>query len=227
MIEPDYGKVSVTPTSSFFSKNGLFGSWPTQDDIQALVDWGVDVIVNLAFSTEKKVKPYAVPVDKHVEVINFPIRDRSVPENKIDFCSLVVQICNVLSKGKKVYIHCKGGHGRSGLLVASVIAYKTGMSADEAIALTSKYHSDRQVMHQRWRVIGSPQTNYQKTFVRNLFYTVEIEVFFCKHVVPKLDSKMEKCLNCFLLQTHLSRIIGPKGSSLMRLREKLMKSCKT
>lgn len=216
MIDQPIEKVQVTPTSSFFHRNGLFGSWPSQDDIEALVAWGVDVIVNLACATEKKVKPYTVPPDTNIDVVNFPIQDRSTPDDKIAFCSLVIKICDCLAKGRKVYIHCKGGHGRSGLLVAAVIAYHLGKTPQEAIALTSMYHAERRVMRQRWRELGSPQTVYQKKFIANLFCGHDTQLVFGRDVERRFDA--------ILLQTHLGQIVGPESEKLMRRREKLMKS---
>ena len=214
MIDNVNNMVCVTPTSSFFAANGLFGSWPSQDDITALIAWGVDVIVNLASASERKVTPYTVPPDTNITVINFPIRDTSIPDDKIAFCSLVVKICDFLSKDMKVYIHCKGGHGRSGLLVAAVIAYTRRISPFDAIALTNEYHSKRQVMKEIWRSIGSPQTGNQKKFVIDMFPVHDTAI-----------TGVENYMKMFLIQTNLGRIVGPRGEKLMRLREKLMKSC--
>lgn len=214
MIDNVNNMVFVTPTSSFFAANGLFGSWPSQDDIAALLKWGVDVIINLASANERKVTPYTVPPDTNVTVINFPIKDTSIPDDRIAFCSLVVKICDFLSKGMKVYIHCKGGHGRSGLLVAAVIAYNRHISPHDAIALTNEYHSSRRVMKEIWRSIGSPQTDNQKKFVIDMFPV---------HDTP--TTAAENHVKMFLMQTNLGRIVGPKGDKLMKLRKKLMRTC--
>ena len=214
MIDEEKSEVYVTPTSSFFADNGLFGSWPSQDDIEALISWGVDVIVNLASVNEKKIKPYDVPPDTNVQVINFPIQDRSVPDDKLAFSILVVKIYEDMKKGKKVYIHCKGGHGRSGLLVAAILAYLNKITPQEALALTSKYHSNRKVMKSRWRDLGSPQTPTQKKFVVNLFTDRDTNMFRHHEIYMKF----------LLMQTYLGRLCGPDGHKLTRKREKLMKS---
>lgn len=207
---------NITKNSSFFCENGLFGTWPTQEQVNILEDWGVNVFVNLANEDEKKVTPY---VTSKAEVISHPVPDRSVPKDKLKFCALVIEVCQMLSSGKKVYIHCKGGHGRSGVLVAAVLAYRNKISASEAIALTSKFHSEREVMRSKWRDIGAPQTYNQKRFVSSLFQTHDTE----EDLSPFKDVKteVETYLKIFLLQTLLGKISGPNGKRLMKLREKL------
>jgi ADP-ribosyl-[dinitrogen reductase] hydrolase len=67
----------------------------------------------------------------------FPMLDVSVPRaDKADeFRLLVKQVLAAVQEGETVVAHCRGGLGRSGLFVACVLA-ESGMSADEAIALT-------------------------------------------------------------------------------------------
>jgi hypothetical protein len=211
---------NITPNSSFFCENGLFGAWPTQEQVDKLEKWGVNVFVNLANDNEKKVTPYTTSPD--TEVISYPIPDRSIPRDKIRFCSLVIEVCRRLSLGKKVYIHCKGGHGRAGMLVAAVLAYKNKISAIEAIGLTTKFHSERKNMRKKWRDIGAPQTSDQKHFVSSLFPTHDTE----EDLSPfkDIETEVEFYLNFFLRQTLLGKISGPRGSKLMKLREKLFSS---
>ena len=219
---PDLNITPITKTSSFFDKNGIFGAWPTQEQIKTLVDWGLDVIVNLASENERNVVPYSLDEYRNVTLINYPITDLSIPSDKISFCSLVVKVCDFLSVGKKVYIHCKGGHGRSGMLVAAVIAYKNNIPISEAIIEATSHHSKREVMKKKWRDIGAPQTTYQKRFITNLFsdHNTERELSPFKDI----ENEIETYLKLFLLQTHLGKITGPNGKKLMHLREKLMKT---
>lgn len=157
----------VTYTSSFFCENGLFGAWPTQAEVDELENWGVKVFVKLANEKEEIVTPYTT--SSASEIITYPITDSSVPEDKEEFMSLVVSMCDRIEKGHKIYIHCKGGHGRAGILVSAILMYKDKVKPEEAIALTSKFHSQRQNMKEKWRRIGSPQTGRQKYFVSTLF----------------------------------------------------------
>jgi predicted NAD-dependent protein-ADP-ribosyltransferase YbiA (DUF1768 family) len=152
-------------TSSYFIKDkGIFGSYPTQEDIKYFEDLGINFIVNLTTEFDN-LEPYTT----NCEVLNFPILDRRYPLNVKEFSTLTLKCVELLQNGKKMYIHCKGGHGRSGILVAAILTYYHKISPTESLILTNEYHSQRVEMKERWRKIGSPQTNGQKKFIHKLF----------------------------------------------------------
>jgi predicted NAD-dependent protein-ADP-ribosyltransferase YbiA (DUF1768 family)/protein-tyrosine phosphatase len=159
--------------SSYFIENrALFGSFPDQSSVTELEKEGVRVFVNLTYDHEKKISPYQTNYQK----ISFPIPDREVPENILEFSSFIVKLTQIIKSelrtGERMYIHCKGGHGRSGVVVACILAYMFNLSPKDAIATTTECHSRRKTMRDKWRVIGSPQTYLQKKFVQDLFKTI-------------------------------------------------------
>ena len=91
------------------------------------------------------------------------------------FIIAIINIIKNLEKNEKVYIHCKGGHGRSGVVVASILCYMYRMDPLEAIEATTIYHNNRNNMRQKWRNMGSPQTLKQKKFVINFFKPIYIQ----------------------------------------------------
>jgi hypothetical protein len=164
--------MSFREIAAFFIKDQcLFGAYPTQHQIHELEDWGVNLIVNLTSRYEKNIRTYST----FVKTINFVILDNKAPENILEFCALIIHITKLIDQNQKIYIHCKGGHGRSGVLVASILCYKYRIMPHEAIQLTTKYHSTRPIharrpkMNEYWKSKGSPQTKEQKQFVVLLF----------------------------------------------------------
>lgn len=156
-------------TSSYFIKDkALFGSFPSDSAIKELESNGVKYYVNLTYENEDKITQYTT----NNQIITYQIKDRSIPHDLLSFTKLIVHVSDIikhLKPGEKVYIHCKGGHGRAGLVVASLICYLFQYTAYEALQYTSKCHSNRLVMRDKWRKIGSPQTYVQKKFVHQLF----------------------------------------------------------
>ena len=154
---------------SFFIKNkALFGSYPTQERVRELEAKNVKYFVDLTCQGER----YIVPYKTKYTYISYPIVDRSVPKDRKSFSLLILRICKILDDlkgGELIYLGCRGGHGRSGLVVACVLCYYFKMSSKKALEMTNKYHSERKEMREKWRTIGSPQTCYQKTFVVNFF----------------------------------------------------------
>ena len=150
--------------SYFITDRALFGSYPTQDAVIELEDKGVRYFVDLTHSQESKITPYK----SKYSYISFPIADRQIPHNTIEFSCFIIklsEIINSLKDNTLLYIHCKGGHGRSGIVVSILLSYMFGLSPQESLDCTSRYHSSRKEMRDKWRKIGSPQTFQQKNFV--------------------------------------------------------------
>lgn len=213
MLKP----TSITETSSFFIEDtALFGAWPTQDHIDKLEKWGVDFIINLTMKNESKLVPYKTSR----RVIEFPIPDRSVPPDRIKFSRFIVFLSKLLAMKKKLYIHCKGGHGRAGLVVSTLLCYTLSCLPKTALDLTKEFHNNRSVMNPYWRIVGSPQTYDQKSYVFSLFKEHNIGVsspFY--HLNP--DSN-EPHINVFLLQTYLGKITGKNADKFLRRKWKLL-----
>lgn len=127
------------------------------------------------------VKPVAIPhIDHYVSLVEdhevpdhtgekahyheFPIKDRGAPtlaylESIVDF---------ILSLEGVVYLFCKGGHGRSGTIAASLYGKLYHLSGKDAMAhINKEWHSQREMRHIRPKIrkLGSPQTAIQKRTV--------------------------------------------------------------
>ena len=151
--------------SSYFIKDkAIFGGFPTQLIVEELEKEGIIYFIDLTFPNEKNIKPY---VTNH-NYISFPIKDGFYPENNIEFANFIINLKNIISNLKnkeKIYIHCKGGHGRSGIVVSVLLCQLFGFTPEQSLEQTTKFHNSRLIMKDKWRKIGSPQTHNQKKFV--------------------------------------------------------------
>tara|TARA_A100001011_G_scaffold394642_1_gene487558 strand:+ start:26807 stop:27748 length:942 start_codon:yes stop_codon:yes gene_type:complete len=169
--------------SYFIKDRALFGSYPTQEGIYELENEGVIYFIDLTLPTEKKIVPYKT----NFNYFSYPIKDRHIPENNWEFCCFIIQISTIIKELKnysKIYIHCKGGHGRSGIVVACILSHIFSLPPLTALNYTSIAHSKRKIMKDKWRHIGAPQTSHQKSFV----------IFLCKFI------KFYKTNRNFLIQ---------------------------
>jgi hypothetical protein len=204
-------------TSEFIENQCVFGSYPTSEQLIDAEKWGINMLVDTTNDNEKKIVKYTTDL----KVVRFPIKDRGVPENKHDFCRFIITLSDHIESGRKIWVHCKGGHGRSGIVVASLLAYTKKISSMDAIILTTFFHSQRKKMREWWRCVGAPQTTEQKLFVHSLFVTHLITpqspMFFLdmEGESPRVLSQEEfdhlfdtnLYLPAFLLQTHLGGIV--------------------
>ena len=74
------------------------------------------------------------------------------------------QIAQMIRDGKKIYLHCWGGHGRTGTLVCLIYHILYGITATEAIVYCNRVHRFRTFQIE----VGSPQTAEQEAQVRRL-----------------------------------------------------------
>lgn len=157
----------MNKSSYFIEDKALFGSYPTQEDINYFENLGVKHFIDLTTEFDN-LNVYTTKYN----YIKFPILDRKVPLNIKEYSQFILRTINIindLKEGERIYIHCKGGHGRAGIVVATLLVLYRNVSPTDALLLTNEYHSQRIEMKERWRKIGSPQTNSQKKFIHKLF----------------------------------------------------------
>jgi protein-tyrosine phosphatase len=149
---------------SQFDTNAYFGPYPSQEQIAVLeLQTEIDIVINLACGTED-VLPYMTTR----ELWKYPIRDKGIPTDWKAFSSLIYKLDHELNTNqKKVYVHCRGGHGRSTLLVACYLAFRYSLLAEEAIRIAFKFHNDRVLLRECWRT-AELLTKSQKIFIYKL-----------------------------------------------------------
>jgi Swiss Army Knife protein, DSP-PTPase phosphatase domain len=157
-------------------KKALFGGYPTQKQVFLLEDLGVKWFIDLTLGNEKRTTPYTVS-DKN-KYIAYPIIDQHVPSDIIGFVKFINKLISIISGlvgNEKMYIHCKGGHGRSGLIAATLLCAMDELTPEKAIEETTMSHNQRYMMKRKWKRIGSPQTRDQCNFLYSLFESQNID----------------------------------------------------
>lgn len=71
------------------------------------------------------------------------IQDRDCPKNPVRFKRMITWLCNQLQKGKKVHVGCIGGHGRTGMVLAALVAELT--EEKNAIQYVRKHYCKKAV----------------------------------------------------------------------------------
>jgi protein-tyrosine phosphatase len=132
-------RLGMTFAPGKIQADGHSGSWNRNlsADLERLrATYETDVLVSLVEDHElAELKIDTLPdvaTDIGIEVLRFPIRDVSVPSSHSETRRLVGSILTALGANRVVVVHCKGGLGRSGLVVACVLQ-QLGASAAEAI----------------------------------------------------------------------------------------------
>jgi hypothetical protein len=93
------------------------GEYPySSDDIKEFIDLGITTSICLVeyiftdYPNEVKIK------NTDFKLLHYPIRDFSVP-SKAFMTSILDKIDELIANGESIYVHCQGGHGRTGTVI--------------------------------------------------------------------------------------------------------------
>jgi predicted protein tyrosine phosphatase len=146
---------------------GQYTSESTRQRIDALLEAGFDTFIDLTRPNEtvpyyrvllEEAKLYEVQVERH----NFPIGDFGLPTPE-GMRSILDTIDAALQNGRRIYLHCWGGIGRTGTTVGCYLV-RRGMTGEEALRQLAEWWQTvpKSRIHQH-----SPETYEQAQFIRN------------------------------------------------------------
>lgn len=130
-------------------------------DLEAIKAWGAECVVTLMedFEFPRLGIPgfRSVMAAQAFDWLHLEIRDADVPDDRFKSAwpTARARVLAVLGRGGKVLVHCRGGLGRTGLVVARLLV-EQGMAAEEAIRLTREVRQ------------GAIETNAQERHVLGL-----------------------------------------------------------
>jgi len=164
-----------TPTSNWVIKGRVMaGAYPGSREenehnatMKQILDSNISTFVCLMEVEElKSFRPYlptAQTMKPDIKYVAFPIPDNLVRENeRVE--EFVNELEKLVQEGEVLYVHCWGGHGRTGTIIACLLARLAGLNASEALRYTEAYHHCR-VDYRRQR---SPQNEMQRNQVRQI-----------------------------------------------------------
>ena len=126
-----------------------------------LLDAGIDSFVDL---TEKGEMPaYRPLLPKGTHYLRSAIVDTRVPNNVAQTREILASIHTGLASGSSIYVHCRAGIGRTGLIIGCFLAEQEANGAAAIKILNSLWRqSDRA---KTWPTV--PQTAEQADYIRH------------------------------------------------------------
>ena len=135
------GKVRTTPVPNSYwvvKDRFLAGEYPSgntagvaRHKIKAFLDAGINSFIDL--TVPKEMFPYlGLLKGEGIEYRRFPIIDENVPTDPRQMGEILDAVDAALAAGRKVYVHCQGGVGRTGTVVACWLQ-RHGRSPAEAL----------------------------------------------------------------------------------------------
>jgi protein-tyrosine phosphatase len=127
-----------TPDSYWVTPRLLAGKYPALR-LAALLDAGVSTFVDLTADGERE--PYALELPAGVRHHRIAVRDFTCPEDHQVRQALDL-ISDAASRGSVVYVHCRGGCGRTGVVVGCYLV-EQGLEGSAAL---ERVHALTQVL---------------------------------------------------------------------------------
>ena len=139
----------------------------TRKRLEAFLVAGFNTILDLTCEGETEdYKPVLRKQDGHfgldVECLQFPIDDFGLPTPET-MTAILDAIDGALVRGRKIYLHCFGGIGRTGTVVGCYLT-RHGLTGEEAIRQLASWW---QYVPKSARYPHSPETIQQEQFIRN------------------------------------------------------------
>jgi len=167
-----------------------FGPFPNQLLIDRLLDEKFDLIVNLTCEDEIIYNDITNITNKDNIVynitkknyLNFPIKDNEIPDCILTYCNFIQKLKDHFNEGKKLYIHCRGGHGRSSMICVSLLyMISMGQNNNECnffniIKAINISHNNRQNIRIKWKKRNMPFNSKQYLFLLKIHKDIYLSI---------------------------------------------------
>ena len=169
--------------NSYWVKRGYLaaGEYPGEVDpkdaaakLRDLLRSGIDHFIDLTEEGERTNRGILVPYRKIAEkegrrlglVVDWtrhPIRDTKVPDSPQDMAGILDAMDSALAEGRKLYVHCWGGAGRTGTVIGCWLV-RHGRTGEDALHQITEWWQGVAKAHRR---PNSPNEWVQREYVRN------------------------------------------------------------
>jgi|688.fasta_scaffold611497_2 protein-tyrosine phosphatase len=133
-----------THSSNWVTDNICMGGYPhTKLDIEKLINAGINTFVCLNGSDKVEFYKYEDDLPKKITYIHEPIKDMNVTTDQklISLCKNIVRRIKI--KKEKIFVHCAGGHGRTGTVVGCVLYLLYNLSLEQILNYLQFTHDQR------------------------------------------------------------------------------------
>jgi protein-tyrosine phosphatase len=142
------------------------GGEATREKLKQYLERGITHFVDLTSEGEKPdyadiAREEAAAAGVHVDYARLPIRDFGIPSAE-RMKRILDAIDEAVAANHKVYVHCRGGIGRTGTAVGCYLA-RHGWSGEDALREVNRLFQFSDRSYESYR---SPETNEQEAFVR-------------------------------------------------------------
>jgi ADP-ribosylglycohydrolase len=132
----------------------------TRERLSRLLAAGIDCFLDL--TQPQEIAPYDASLPPEVDYLRCSIRDHATPADPREMTEILACLRGALREGRVVYLHCRGGIGRTGM-VAGCLLVEQGFSGEEALLELNRLWR-QSARSGQWPTV--PETDDQVEYVR-------------------------------------------------------------
>jgi ADP-ribosyl-[dinitrogen reductase] hydrolase len=161
--------VAVPLPNSYWVLPGrlLAGEYPggptlelTRERLSRLLEAGIDCFHDL--TQPQEITPYEALLPAEVDYLRFSLPDHGTPTEPGEMTEIMQSLRGALREGRVVYLHCRAGIGRTGMVAGCLLA-EQGLSGEEALAELNRLWR-QSARSGQWPTV--PETDQQIEYVR-------------------------------------------------------------
>lgn len=130
--------------------------------VNSLLEAGFDTFIDLTEADE--LPPYDIYLPASVEHVRKPITDHGVPSEAALMTQTLAALDDALRRGRRVYLHCRAGIGRTGTVVGCHLIEHGGLTPSAALLRLNELWQGNE-RSTTWPDV--PETDEQRDFVLN------------------------------------------------------------
>jgi hypothetical protein len=167
-------------TSCLVPDRLYFGPFPNQLMMNRLLSQGFNLIVNLTHSFEEELyriipSPPGFP-RRDIKYIHYPIEDNNGASSALSYCEFITDLKYHFLEGRKIYLHCRGGHGRSSMVSVSLFYTIFPYEFHHAISYVNESHNNRVNLRNKWKKRRSPFNAIQYHFLAKIHKNIYVNI---------------------------------------------------
>jgi hypothetical protein len=155
-----------------------FGPVPNQTQLELLHHENFKYIINVMSIKEKVRFGYTISPEKlNMQLMGFPISDQRIPLHTPHFLKWIEYLGHIMihmKPNEKMYIHCRGGHGRSALVAGCLFYWyckiyrSQPLTGEDCIRHMTFAHCQRKLLNPKYLHQKCPVAKCQQQFIKSL-----------------------------------------------------------